>query len=208
MKKAGLPEKTLERLLGYRRVLLQYQYLQYGFIFSHNLARLARTSAANVRRDLMLLGAEGDVHKGYAIQSMLRLIDQALDFSQVQNMCFVGMGEPGLALYESFLEPGTALALKAQFFLGRNEHSLSSVPAYNITEMPRVIREENIRIAVLAVSREYAREITTLMVNAGIVGILNFTPLVLQVPAHVVVENFDLNTKLQKIGYYIRRVQR
>ncbi|MCE1201517.1 MAG: redox-sensing transcriptional repressor Rex [Bacteroidia bacterium] len=207
MKQQSMPEKTVERLLGYRRVLLQYQYLHYGFIFSHNLARLARTSAANVRRDLMLLGAEGDVHKGYPIQHLLQRIDEVLDLVQQQNMCFVGMGEPGLALYESFLEPGTGLVLKAQFFLGRNEHSLSNVPAYNITEMPRVIREENIRIAVLAVSREYAREITTLMVNAGIVGILNFTPVALQVPAHVVVENFDLNTKLQKIGYLIRRAR-
>lgn len=207
MKKSVLPEKSVERLLGYRRVLLQYQYLQYGFIFSHNLARLARTSAANVRRDLMLLGAEGDVHKGYPIQPLLQKIDQVLDFSQVQPMCFVGMGEPGLALYESFLEPGTVLALKAQFFLGRNEHSLSSVPAYNITEMPAVIRAENIRIAVLAVSREYAREITSLLVNAGIVGILNFTPVVLQVPAHVVVENFDLNTKLEKIAYFMRQAR-
>ncbi len=207
MKKSVLPEKSVERLLGYRRVLLQYQYLQYGFIFSHNLARMARTSAANVRRDLMLLGAEGDVHKGYPIQPLLQKIDLVLDFSQVQPMCFVGMGEPGLALYESFLEPGTVLALKAQFFLGRNEYALSSVPAYNITEMPAVIRAENIRIAVLAVSREYAREITSLLVNAGIVGILNFTPVVLQVPAHVVVENFDLNTKLEKIAYFMRQAR-
>jgi redox-sensing transcriptional repressor len=207
VRKSVLPEKTVERLLGYRRVLLQYQYLQHGFIFSHNLARLARTSSANVRRDLMLLGAEGDVHKGYAIQPLLRQLDKALDFSQIQNMCFVGMSEPGLAFYESFLEPNTVLALKAQFYLGLNQHSISSVPAYNITEMPRVIRDENIRIAVLAISREYAREITTLMVNAGIVGILNFTPLALNVPAHVVVENFDLNTKLEKIAYFMRQTR-
>ncbi|MBK9290419.1 MAG: redox-sensing transcriptional repressor Rex [Bacteroidetes bacterium] len=202
-----LPEKTVERLIGYRRVLLQYQYLQYGYIFSHNLARLARTSAANVRRDLMLLGAEGDVHKGYPIGHLLGKINAALDFSQPRHLCFVGMGEPGLALYESFLEPGTALVLKAQFFLGHNDHSLTSVPAYNIVEMPRVIREENIHIAVLAVSREYVREITTLLVNAGIIGILNFTSVSLQVPPHVMVENFDLNTKLEKIAYFMRKAR-
>lgn len=204
MRNTGLPEKTLERLLAYRRVLHQFQYLQRGFIFSHHLAQLAQTRAANVRRDLMLLGVEGDVHNGYPIQSLLQVIDQTLDISRMQAVCFVGMGEPGLGLYEVLLASDTTMVLKAQFFLGPHEHLLSGVPAYSIAEMPEVIRAEKIRIAVLAVSRDYAREISTLLVSSGIVGILNLTPATLQLPPHVVVENFDLSSKLEKIGYYIR----
>lgn len=204
MSAQSLPENTVERLLEYRRVLLQYQYLQHAYIFSHNLARLARAGAASVRRDLMLLGAQGDVHKGYPIQHLLERIEAVLESGWHQNICFVGMGNPGPAFYEPFLEPGCVLVLKAQFYLGRFEHLIPQVPAFDIVTMPEVIVEENIRIGVLAVSRDYAREIATVMVNAGIRGILNFTPVDLQQPDYVIVENLDLSSKLHKIGYLTR----
>lgn len=199
-----LPENTVERLLEYRRVLLQYQYLQHAYIYSHNLARMARTGAANVRRDLMLLGAQGDVHKGYPIKQLIERIEAALESGWQQNLCFVGMGEPGPAFYENLLEPGCVLTLRAQFYLGSFGHLIPNVPAYDIIQLPEVIAKENIRIGVLAVSRDYAREIATVMVNAGIAGILNFTAVDLQQPEYVVVENLDLSAKLQKIGYLLK----
>ncbi|MBV9128669.1 MAG: redox-sensing transcriptional repressor Rex, partial [Verrucomicrobia bacterium] len=42
------------------------------------------------------------------------------------------------------------------------------------------------------------------VVAAGIQAILNFAPLILQVPEHVVVNNVDLAIELENLSYFIR----
>jgi redox-sensing transcriptional repressor len=41
-------------------------------------------------------------------------------------------------------------------------------------------------------------------VAAGIQGILNFSPIVLEVPEHVVVNGVDLAVELENLSYFIR----
>jgi len=49
-----------------------------------------------------------------------------------------------------------------------------------------------------------AQEVTNQIVAAGITGILNFAPIVLQVPEEVMVNNVNLAIELENLSYFIQ----
>jgi NADH/NAD ratio-sensing transcriptional regulator Rex len=49
-----------------------------------------------------------------------------------------------------------------------------------------------------------AQEVVNGLVAAGIQAVLNFAPIILQVPPHVVVNNVDLAIELENLSYFIR----
>jgi len=48
------------------------------------------------------------------------------------------------------------------------------------------------------------QEVTNSLVNCGIVGILNFAPIVLAVPEDVMVNNVNLAIELENLSYFIQ----
>jgi len=200
-----LPEKTVERLSQYRRLLYNYQYLDHAFIFSHNLARILKTNAANVRRDLMLIGVTGDVHKGYDINELILKISEAIDHDEPEKVAFIGIGELGRAVSEYFTRYSSKLVIAATFRFGQNPQPAYDLPCHNISELPHVIIKHQIRICVVAVPIEFAKEISTILVHSGVLGILNFSSAHLQLPSHIFVENYDMITKLEKVAYFMKK---
>jgi redox-sensing transcriptional repressor len=59
-------------------------------------------------------------------------------------------------------------------------------------------------MAILAVPAMAAQEVANDLVRAGVMGILNFSPTLLQVPEGVVVNNVDLALELENLSYFIR----
>ncbi len=66
------------------------------------------------------------------------------------------------------------------------------------------IREHTVKMAILTVPATNAQEVVNTLVNAGITGILNFAPIVLQVPEEVMVNNVNLAIELENLSYFIQ----
>ncbi len=204
--KSLIPERTIERLSLYRRILLNYQYLDHAYIFSHNLARFLKTNAATVRRDLMLIGVEGDVHKGYVINELVEKISKAIDPDNIEKVAFVGIGELGRAVHEYFNQSNNRLQVAATFRFGNQLNSqVEDIPCYNMVNLPAVINRLGIKICVVAVTVDYVKEISAILAHSGVLGILNFSSALLQLPPHIYVENYDMITKLEKIAYFMNK---
>ncbi len=73
-----------------------------------------------------------------------------------------------------------------------------------ILEVPGFVTEHGIKMAILTVPGTAAQEVVNALVAAGVQAILNFAPIILQVPAHVVVNNVDLAIELENLSYFIR----
>lgn len=71
-------------------------------------------------------------------------------------------------------------------------------------EMMRVVRSRNVRMAILTVPANAAQEVANQLVDAGIVGILNFAPILLQVPEDVTVNGVNLAIELENLSYFIQ----
>ena len=52
---------------------------------------------------------------------------------------------------------------------------------------------------------EQAQQVANGLVNAGIQGVLNFSPVVLKVPQEITVNNVDLALELEHLNYFVRK---
>jgi redox-sensing transcriptional repressor len=201
-----LPARTVERLSKYRRMLSKYHSIDGAHIFSHDLARLLNLTPVQVRRDLMLLGLSGNHRKGYNIKELVSLIGEVIDDEQGQNIAVVGMGNLGRAITAFIHKAETKLHIVATFDVDPTKiHTEESgVPCYSIDAIYKMVHELSISMAVLTVPPAVAAEVTNIVVQAGVRGILNFTSVHLDVPKHIYLKDYDIITSLEEIGFFIK----
>jgi len=66
------------------------------------------------------------------------------------------------------------------------------------------VAANRIKMAILTVPGTVAQEVANELVATGVLAILNFAPIILQVPDNVVVNNVDLAIELENLSYFIR----
>lgn len=202
----NLPGNTVERLSNYRRTLLNLKTEEKIYIHSHQLAYLLKINPAHVRRDLMLIGFSGDIHKGYDISKLIKSIGHAIDCIHVQKVAFVGVGDLGRVVADYFNHQDTMLQVAATFRIGKAPGmQFPDVKCYNISRMKEIMRQENIELCVLAVPSSFASDISKIIIDSGVKGILNFTSVHLKVPKEIYVEQYDMISKLEKLAYFTNK---
>jgi redox-sensing transcriptional repressor len=199
----SIPVNTLGRLSLYRRLLIEQLAIGARQVYSHQLASLAVSTAAQVRRDLMTIGFTGSPRKGYGIQELVEAINAVLARSVDTSVALVGVGNLGRAIlaYYGNRQPIRFAAAfdRAAEKTGRILHGCRCHP---VEQMAEVIAREGIHVGVIAVPAAEAQEVADQLVLAGVNGILNFAPIRLRVPAGLYVENVDLMMALDKVAYY------
>jgi redox-sensing transcriptional repressor len=59
-------------------------------------------------------------------------------------------------------------------------------------------------MAILAVPAVVAQEVANTLIECGVMGILNFAPIVLSVPEEVMINNVNLAIELENLSYFIQ----
>lgn len=201
-----LPGKTVERLSEYRRTLLDCLREKKNFIFSHDLAARLHITAVQVRRDLMLIGYSSVQRKGYDVRELIDTIGKIIDSETSLNVAVVGIGNLGRAVAGYFKGKRSKLNLVASFDNDPQKVNkvISGVKCYPYSDIGNILKELDIRIAILTVPPDSAREITEDLVRFGIKGILNFTTIALNVPSDVYLEEYDMITSMEKVAYFVK----
>jgi redox-sensing transcriptional repressor len=202
-----LPEKTIERLSLYRRVLLSNQESGNDFIYSHELASLLHLTSVQVRRDIMLMGYSGTQRKGYSVQELVGRIAEILDGDVRMNAVIIGMGHLGKAITNYFNAKRSKIDIVAAFDNDSTkvDRIISGIKSYHIDSLEMMLEELDCKIAILALSPKGAQDVTDVLVYNGIKGILNFTSVPLHVPENVYLENYDMITSLEKVAYFVKQ---
>jgi redox-sensing transcriptional repressor len=201
-----LPGKTVERLSEYRRQLLGCLADNRNYIFSHDLAALLHITAVQVRRDLMLIGYSSVLRKGYDIRELIDTIGRIIDSAEGLNVAIIGIGNLGRAVTGYFRGKRSKLNIVASFDNDPQKVNkvISGVKCYHIHDMEQIIKELNIRIAILTIPAEFAKSMAEEVVRFGIKGILNFTTIPLNVPSGVYLEEYDMITSIEKVAYFVK----
>ena len=201
-----LPEKTVERLSQCRRVLLNKLDQDKEFIFSHEIAKLLHLTPVQVRRDFMLMGYTGSPSKGYNIKRLIKAIGNTIDPEDCQYAAVIGMGNLGNAIAKYVERKGQYLKIVASFDIDDKKISncVTGVKCHHLDELPQVVKEMDISIAIITVPANAAYDVKELLVENGIKGILNFTPAPLNVPDNIYLEEFDFITSLEKVAYFVK----
>ena len=206
MPKPSVSVRSVGRLSLYRRLLDSLTAEGTRSIYSHELAALAGSTAAQVRRDLMAIGYSGSPNRGYQVADLLDSIRQFLDSPNGQRAALVGVGNLGRALLSYFTGRRPNLSIVAAFDsdpekVGRVIHGCRCHP---LDELEKIAREMDIRIGIITVPAEAAQDVTTRLISAGVHGLLNFAPVRVRVPKNVYVEDIDMTMSLEKAAYFAR----
>lgn len=201
-----LPEKTIERLSQYRRLLLVNKQTGKDHIFSHEIAVQLHLTPVQVRRDIMLIGYTGTQRRGYNIDLLIEKISSILDDPKGLNSIIIGMGNLGKAITTYFYGKRSKIDIIASFDndTKKTGRLISGVWCHNTSELESVIKEKQISLAILSLAPEAAQDITDRIIFAGIRGILNFTSVPLNVSPDVYLENYDMVTSLEKVAYFVK----
>lgn len=201
-----LPEKTVERLSEYRRMLLDYLASGKTHLYSHELAGLHNITAVQVRRDLMLIGYSSSKKSGYDAQELIHVISKIIDHPQGLNVAVVGMGNLGRAVTTYFNGKRPKLNIVATFDVDENktDRVISGVKCYHIRDLASVVKEKGITIAIIASPPSTANSVADMLVASGIKGIMNFTTIPLNVSQGVFLEEYDMITSLEKVAYFVK----
>ena len=205
-----LPERTVERLSEYRRTLLKCLEEDKSHIYSHELADLHNITAVQVRRDIMFIGYSTSNRKGYNVQELIKVIGTIIDPQEVLNAGVIGLGNLGKAISTYFIGKRPKLNLVATFDLDPKKigSEINGVKCYSIDRLREIIINKEISIGILTVPMYSAQEMAKSLVKAGIKGILNFTTVNLNVPDDVYLEEYDMITSIEKVGYYVKKHSR
>jgi redox-sensing transcriptional repressor len=200
-----IPRKAVYRLSLYYRVLERLNQNRIETVSSDALAKAAGVKPTQLRKDLTYFGQFGTRGLGYKVESLLAKLTGVLRTTRFQPVILVGAGNLGSALlrYDGFVKEGFEIVAA---FDSRPEGAKTDnckVPIQPVEQMKEFVREHNIKLAILAVPGIAAQEVTNQLVDAGLQAILNFSPLILQVPPHVVVNNVNLAIELENLTYFI-----
>jgi len=206
-KTATISAKVVARLSLYRRLLASEAAGGARHIYSHQLATRAGVSAEQVRRDMMAVGYNGTPIRGYCIAELMNCIDGLLDAAQGQNAAIVGLGNLGRAItvYSAGRWPKLSIVAAFDHDPAKVGQVINGCTCYQDADIPRIVAERNIRVAIVAVPASEAQKVADSLVEAGVKGILNFAPARLRVPPDVYVENMDVAVSLEKVAYFARQ---
>jgi redox-sensing transcriptional repressor len=203
----GIPEATIARLPLYLRALYALADRGIASVSSEELAAAAGVNSAKLRKDLSHLGSYGTRGVGYDVDYLVYQVSRELGLTQDWPVVIVGAGNLGRALanYGGFASRGFRVAA----LLDSDPSVVGSLIAghrvRDADEMEFVVAEHGVLIGAIAAPAAAAQGICDRLVAAGVTSILNFAPVVLNVPDSVDVRKVDLSIELQILAFHAQR---
>lgn len=204
-----IPQATAKRLPMYYRYLNMLVDGSKTRVSSTELAEAIQVDSATVRRDFSYFGALGKRGYGYDVANLLRFFKKTLNQEHLTNVALIGVGNLGNALLNYNFKKSNNVRISAAF---DNNPKItgtiqSGVPIYPMEELQKQLEFQEIHVVILTVPAPVAQAVADKVVQAGVLGIMNFTPMRLNVPAHVRVQSVDLANELQTLIYYLHHYE-
>lgn len=203
----AIPEAAVARLAVYLRVLSGMKEQGIGTVSSEELSVAAGVNSAKLRKDLSYIGTYGTRGVGYEVEVLIDQIERVLGLTREQSVAVVGIGNLGHALANYGGFPGRGFPVTALFDVDPDLMGVpvGGIPVHHIDDIPAVCVAKEITIGVIATPPAAAQTVCDRLVQAGVECILNFAPVVLQVPETVEVRKVDLAVELQILSFHQAR---
>jgi redox-sensing transcriptional repressor len=203
----AIPEAAVARLAVYLRVLSAMTEQGAITVSSEELSAAAGVNSAKLRKDLSYIGSYGTRGVGYEVVVLIDQIERILGLTRKHRVAVVGIGNLGHALanYGGFPSRGFPVAALFDVDPDLIGVPVGGIPVDHIEDIPRVCTEREISVGVIATPPPAAQTVCDRLVAGGVASILNFAPVVLQVPDHVEVRKVDLAVELQILSFHVAR---
>lgn len=200
-----LSGKVVERLSLYRQLLLKYRLSGKLHINSSSISSLTGITQESVRRDLMLISCQSsNIRKGYEVAEMINSINAVLDPYDKLRMALIGdndaFTETLLAEYENKL-----IRLVAVFEIDTPQAGVqrTDLSRFHFDEIEEGITSLQIDLVIINVPAAYAWNAAEIAVKAGVHGIVNLSPVKLDMPG-IYIENINIITTIEKAAFFMK----
>ncbi|MDP4126251.1 MAG: redox-sensing transcriptional repressor Rex [Bacillota bacterium] len=201
--KVKIPEATIMRMSVYSRFLADLDRKDIIMISSFDIAERVGVSPVQVRKDFSLFGEFGKRGVGYNVKELHWQILKILSLDASWSVALVGLGNLGSALssYKGFHERGLIITSIFDNNPGKIGTFINNVEILPMDKLVEVVKYNQTQIGIISVPSEYAQEIANLLVEGGVQAILNFAPVVLNLPREIKLRNVDVTVNLEILTF-------
>ncbi len=203
----SIPYSSVLRLASYLRTLEWLRMLGVTTVSSEELARQIGVNSYLVRKDLSYFGEFGVRGFGYPVEDLIAVLREILDLNRQHHAVLVGVGNLGRALvrYYGFAREGFRLVAVFDSSPRKVGTQFDGHQVRPVGELVDYLRSADppVELGIITVPAMAAQFVSDLMVEGGIKGILNFSPVRLEVPDHIHLLNVDLVSHLEVLSFYI-----
>jgi redox-sensing transcriptional repressor len=200
-----VPGVVVSRLSLYLRELQHLLRAGRSTVSSSQLGKLLGFTDAQVRKDLAYFGHFGHPGVGYRCEELVAEIRRILGTDRQWTVTMVGVGNMGRALlrYKGFAAQGFRIVAAFDVDPRVAGSKIEGVPVYSQERLSEIVKQEGIQLGMITVPAAQAQDVAERLVAAGIVGILNFAPVALSLPADVPLVGVDLTTELEQLAFAV-----
>lgn len=171
------------------------------------IAKALGFGEVQVRKDLAEASPAGRCRIGRSRKKLIHDITNYLDFSKHTGAIVIGTGKMGQALmdYMGFEDYGLNILAGFDLIPPASGYTDGGKPMYTMGKLETFCRNYDVKIGIITVPEKAAQRVCDALVACGIRAIWNFTPVYLQVPAHVLVQSVDLALSLSLLRNSLRQ---
>ena len=198
-------DSTVRRLSSYLRILRSLRAEGIPTVSSDRLAELGGLTSAQVRKDLSHFGNFGVRGRGYDVGDLHEALSRILGLDRPWPTVVLGAGRLGTALtsYPDFGTQGFRILALFDTDPAKHGRLFGDASVRPLEELPEFAREFGVAVGIITTPGSSAQEAADRLVEAGILGILNFAPTTLDVPESVTVRNVNLAIELEGLSFAI-----
>jgi redox-sensing transcriptional repressor len=198
-------EGIITRLSRYLKYIVHLRDTGKRTVTSREISNHTKINSAEVRRDLIYFGLKGKRGVGFNIDDLIGSFNKILGYDERVNIALVGAGNLGKAILNYKMLDRFGFKIENVFdnnstVIGR---VISGRRVRDIIELPDIVKEKGINIAILAVPENSAQYAADLLVKSGIRVIINYTSVPIKVPGDIDVQTNDPIEKLLHTLYYL-----
>jgi redox-sensing transcriptional repressor len=200
-----VPTPTLERLATYLTALTDLKIRKTETVSSADVEERTGVNAAQFRKDLSYFGEFGRPGIGYNVCDLHARISKILNLEKTQPVLLVGAGNLGSALLGYQALRTESFQIVAAFDNDPNKigRQIWDITIKSIDEIMEENTRLNAKIGIITVPVFAAQFVADKLVAANVRTILNFVPVVIKLPNHVIVRYVDFVQELAVLSYYL-----
>ena len=201
-----IPRATLKRLQLYYRFVSSLKSKGIDRVNSKAISDALQIDSATIRRDFSYFGELGKKGYGYNIDSLLDFFKSELSESDMIKIAIVGVGNLGKALLTYNFSIHDDMTITEAFDVKEDVigQKIGNVIVKDNDELITTLKKEEIDVVILTTPERVAQKVADELVQAGVKGILNFTPGRINTPSDVQVHQIDLGIELQSLLFFMK----
>ena len=200
-----IPGPTVKRLTLYLREAERRLSLGETQVSSRELGRSLGLGDTQIRKDLSHVGQFGQAGVGYRLDALVEQLRGILGKDRIWRTAVVGAGRLGQAImsYGTFAREGFEICAVFDASPAMIGQEVGGHRIRPMEDLEVLVWERGILLGIVAVPREAAQEVADRLIEAGVLGLLNFAPTRLDVGDRASVASVDLSSRLERLAFQV-----